>query len=81
MKKKKQPAVNRARGVPALSLITIQANLLMEIMKAVLGLEDGQFVTGDGFGVEGECSGELVFNTLMSGYMEALVIPVTTVRF
>ena len=30
---------------------------------------------GDGFGVEGECSGELVFNTLMTGYMEALSDP------
>jgi len=47
----------------------------MEIMKAVLGLEDGQFVVGDGFGVEGECSGELVFNTLMTGYMEAMSDP------
>jgi carbamoyl-phosphate synthase small subunit len=47
----------------------------MEIMKAVLGLEDGQYVTGEGFGVEGECSGELVFNTLMTGYMEALSDP------
>ena len=26
----------------------------MEIMKAVLGLEDGQTVVGEGFGVEGE---------------------------
>jgi carbamoyl-phosphate synthase small subunit len=47
----------------------------MEIMKAVLGLEDGDYVIGEGFGVEGECSGELVFNTLMSGYMEALSDP------
>ncbi len=39
----------------------------MEIMKAVLGLEDGHFVVGDGFGVEGECAGELVFNTQMTG--------------
>ena len=45
------------------------------LMKAVLGLEDGQFVIGNGFGVEGECSGELVFNTLMTGYMEALSDP------
>ena len=49
--------------------------LYMEIMKAVLGLEDGQFVTGEGFGVEGECSGELVFNTQMTGYMESLTDP------
>jgi carbamoyl-phosphate synthase small subunit len=47
----------------------------MEIMKAVLGLEDGDYATGQGFGIEGECSGELVFNTLMSGYMEALSDP------
>jgi len=44
-------------------------------MKAVLGLEDGQAICGDGFGIEGECSGELVFNTLMTGYMEALSDP------
>jgi len=47
----------------------------MEIMKAVLGLEDGEFVVGDGFGVEGECCGELVFNTQMTGYMESLTDP------
>lgn len=47
----------------------------MEIMKAVLGLEDGEYVVGDGFGVEGECAGELVFNTQMTGYMESLTDP------
>jgi len=47
----------------------------MEIMKAVLGLEDGTCVTGEGFGVEGECSGELVFSTQMGGDMEALTDP------
>jgi carbamoyl-phosphate synthase small subunit len=47
----------------------------MEIMKAVLGLEDGQIVRGEGFGVEGECAGELVFNTQMTGYMESLTDP------
>jgi len=44
-------------------------------MKAVLGLEDGTFVIGNGFGVEGACSGELVFSTQMTGYMEALTDP------
>ncbi len=44
-------------------------------MKAVLGLEDGEFIVGQGFGVEGECSGELVFNTQMTGYMESLTDP------
>jgi len=44
-------------------------------MKAVLGLEDGTFVVGKGFGVEGSCSGELVFTTQMTGYMESLTDP------
>ena len=44
-------------------------------MKAVLGLEDGTYVPGVGFGAEGECAGELVFTTQMSGYMEALTDP------
>jgi len=47
----------------------------MDTMKAVLGFEDGDFVTGEGFGVEGECAGELVFNTQMTGYMESLTDP------
>jgi carbamoyl-phosphate synthase small subunit len=47
----------------------------MEIMKAVLGLEDGQTILGEGFGVEGETAGELVFNTQMTGYMESLTDP------
>jgi carbamoyl-phosphate synthase small subunit len=44
-------------------------------MKAVLGLEDGEFLVGEGFGVEGVRSGELVFTTQMGGYMEALTDP------
>ncbi|MDD1673561.1 MAG: glutamine-hydrolyzing carbamoyl-phosphate synthase small subunit [Methanomicrobiales archaeon] len=44
-------------------------------MKAVLGFEDNDFVVGEGFGVEGICSGELVFTTQMTGYMEALSDP------
>lgn len=47
----------------------------METMKAVLGLEDGTYAAGTGFGVEGECAGELVFTTQMGGYMEALTDP------
>jgi carbamoyl-phosphate synthase small subunit len=47
----------------------------MEIMKAVLGLENGEYATGEGFGAEGECAGEIVFNTQMTGYMESLTDP------
>jgi carbamoyl-phosphate synthase small subunit len=44
-------------------------------MKAVLGLEDGTYTVGEGFGVAGESAGELVFSTQMTGYMEALTDP------
>lgn len=43
--------------------------------KAVLVLEDGSFFFGDGFGALGEAQGELVFNTSMTGYVEALTDP------
>lgn len=44
-------------------------------MKAVLGLENGEYFVGNGFGAEGSVSGELVFTTQMTGYMEALTDP------
>ena len=34
---------------------------------AVLGLEDGSVFYGKSIGIEGESSGEIVFNTAMSG--------------
>ncbi len=44
-------------------------------LKAAIALEDGTVVHGKGFGSEGVSSGELVFNTSMSGYQEALTDP------
>ena len=44
-------------------------------MDAVLGLEDGTIVHGDGFGREGKVFGELVFTTQYTGYEEALTDP------
>ncbi|OGD54010.1 carbamoyl phosphate synthase small subunit [Candidatus Bathyarchaeota archaeon RBG_13_38_9] len=44
-------------------------------MKATLALEDGTVVEGSGFGAEGLTQGELVFNTSMTGYVEALTDP------
>ena len=43
--------------------------------KAVLVLEDGRTFRGEAFGAEGECFGEMVFNTSMSGYQEILTDP------
>ncbi len=43
--------------------------------KAILVLEDGRAFRGAAFGAEGECFGEMVFNTSMSGYQEILTDP------
>jgi len=44
-------------------------------MQAKLALEDGTVYTGKAFGAEGERSGEVVFNTSMTGYQEILTDP------
>ncbi len=44
-------------------------------MRAVLALKDGTVLHGAGFGAEGERTGELVFNTSMTGYQETLTDP------
>ncbi|MDB5053581.1 MAG: pyrAA [Bacilli bacterium] len=44
-------------------------------MKARLLLEDGTIFTGKAFGSEGESTGEVVFNTGMTGYQEVLSDP------
>ena len=44
-------------------------------MKAVLALEDGTWFAGTAAGAAGETSGEVVFNTSMTGYQEVLTDP------
>lgn len=44
-------------------------------MKAVLALADGRVFEGRSFGASGEASGEVVFNTAMTGYQEVLTDP------
>lgn len=44
-------------------------------MKAILALEDGSIFRGRLFGATGEKTGEVVFNTSMSGYQEILTDP------
>lgn len=44
-------------------------------MKAVLVLEDGNVFEGNAVGAPGEATGELVFNTSMTGYQEILTDP------
>lgn len=43
--------------------------------KALLILEDNQIFRGEGFGASGVFSGELIFNTAMTGYVESLTDP------
>jgi len=44
-------------------------------MKAVLALADGRVFEGKSFGATGEATGEVVFNTAMTGYQEVLTDP------
>lgn len=44
-------------------------------MKAILALADGRIFEGKSFGATGEATGEVVFNTAMSGYQEVLSDP------
>ena len=44
-------------------------------MQAILALEDGRIFLGDGYGATGECSGEVVFNTSLTGYQEIFTDP------
>jgi len=47
----------------------------LEKLKAILALEDGKIFQGYSFTGRGEASGEIVFNTSMSGYQEVLTDP------
>jgi carbamoyl-phosphate synthase small subunit len=48
---------------------------LIFTMKAKLILENGTIFTGESFGARGETTGEVVFNTSMTGYQEILTDP------
>ena len=44
-------------------------------MQAILALEDGRIFRGHGHGAQGECQGEVVFNTSLTGYQEIATDP------
>src|SRR3989440_9435381 len=44
-------------------------------MQAILALEDGRVFRGKGYGAKGECYGEVVFNTSLTGYQEVFTDP------
>ena len=47
----------------------------MPVKQALLVLRDGRIFSGQPLGAEGETSGEVIFNTAMSGYQEILTDP------
>src|SRR5947208_13187326 len=47
----------------------------MTSRRAVLALRDGRVFRGESLGAAGEASGEVVFNTGMTGYQEILTDP------
>ena len=51
-----------------------------EPVVAKLALEDGRVFTGVSLGASGSTTGEVVFNTSMTGYQRSCPIPVTEVR-
>jgi len=44
-------------------------------MQAILALEDARVFRGKGYGANGECYGEVVFNTSITGYQEIFTDP------
>ena len=44
-------------------------------MQAILALEDGRVFRGEGYGAPGDCQGEVVFNTSLTGYQEIATDP------
>src|SRR5438034_9770788 len=46
-----------------------------DAMQAILALEDGRIFSGKGYGAKGECYGEVVFNTSITGYQEIFTDP------
>jgi carbamoyl-phosphate synthase small subunit len=50
-------------------------NFILKQKSAKIALEDGRIFSGFSFGTEGERTGEVVFNTSLSGYQEVLTDP------
>jgi carbamoyl-phosphate synthase small subunit len=51
------------------------SSYLIIVMKAKLVLENGTIFTGESFSATGETTGEVVFNTSLTGYQEILTDP------
>jgi carbamoyl-phosphate synthase small subunit len=56
-------------------LTLFRYRLEFDLTKALLALEDGSLFEGKSIGVSGNTTGEVVFNTAMTGYQEILTDP------
>ena len=63
---------NQVGGLP---LIPFLYRLEFDLTKALLTLEDGSVFEGKSIGVSGTTTGEVVFNTAITGYQEILTDP------
>ena len=77
------PAIPAVRGSAGVSFVTMIDDVRYEILRegedrpggVRLALENGAVFTGRGFGASTSAGGEVVFNTAMCGYQEALTDP------
>ncbi len=66
----------RAIVPPALHIYESRSMVEVSLRKpALLALEDGTLFWGESIGVDGQTTGEVVFNTAMTGYQEILTDP------
>jgi carbamoyl-phosphate synthase small subunit len=56
-------------------MLRVEGEMATQFRKAILALADGTSYVGKSFGAEGEATGEVVFNTSMTGYQEILTDP------
>ncbi len=60
---------------PAFCIYTLNQELMVSRVPAILVLKDGTIFRGASIGAEGTAVGEVVFNTAMTGYQEILTDP------
>jgi len=51
-----------------------------DLTKALIALEDGSLFEGKSIGVSGNTTGEVVFNTAITGYQEIILTDLTLLR-
>ncbi len=66
---------NPTKSIPTNLLKSIESTPRRGNARAILALEDGRIFRGHGHGHLGECQGEVVLNTSLTGYQEIATDP------